>query len=121
MTLSKRLALLGVRSAVSTSRSRGVGSSYALMDRRPFPYRQISTFTNHSKNSEMETLEDDSSPQLIKSIETEFKSNMSKLHVQWEKNRKLLDELDELRMMESDLLRYVTSFLILYGHYLIVL
>ncbi|EFH62489.1 hypothetical protein ARALYDRAFT_900318 [Arabidopsis lyrata subsp. lyrata] len=37
--MSKRLALLGSQ---YVARTRGHGSSYAMIDRRPFPYRQFS-------------------------------------------------------------------------------
>ncbi|CAA7035606.1 unnamed protein product [Microthlaspi erraticum] len=72
--LSKRLALLGVRSAISVSKSsRGVGSSYGLIDRRRlFPYRQISDFTKDSSppsNSQMETLEDYLAPRVSQLME----------------------------------------------------
>ncbi|KAG7584004.1 hypothetical protein ISN44_As08g035070 [Arabidopsis suecica] len=52
MTMSKRLALLGSQ---YVARTRGHGSSYALIDRRLFPYRQ---FSDLSKNSQMETAQD---------------------------------------------------------------
>ncbi|KAF3566526.1 hypothetical protein DY000_02011940 [Brassica cretica] len=48
MNLSKRLALLGAQSALSIARPRGLGSSsssYGLIDRRPFQFRQISELT----------------------------------------------------------------------------
>ncbi|CAA7023155.1 unnamed protein product [Microthlaspi erraticum] len=45
MNLSKRLALSGAQSAFSMARPRGFGSSIGFIDRRPFPYRQISELT----------------------------------------------------------------------------
>ncbi|KAG7584040.1 hypothetical protein ISN44_As08g035430 [Arabidopsis suecica] len=47
MNMSKRLALLGARSALSLARRQGLGSSY----RRPFSYRQISELTKDSNQS----------------------------------------------------------------------